>query len=260
MTTHQVQTAPVPVPAKIAGPIQPQRFSRMIQVEIRKMLDTRAGVAVVLGSIGVVLIAAVWMIIDGAAPQFDQFGQVLGVAGMLLPIIALLGMTSEWSQRTALTTFTASPRRGRVLSSKIVASLMISAVAFVAMVGVLSLAVVVAGMVNGGDVSFDGFGTLLRAFAIMTLAQVLMAMGFGALLGHTAFAIVLFFLTPTLVPLVAFQLFGENSSWFNVLETYDRLASSDPWSNAGQTIVTLLIWVVLPFTVGIIRSMRREVK
>lgn len=258
MTTHL--QAPPSVPARTTAPIAPQRFSRMIQVELRKMIDTRAGLAVVLGSIGVVLIATVWMIADGAPAQWGWFGEASAVAGMLLPVIALMGMTSEWSQRTALTTFTASPRRGRVLASKIVASLLLSAVAFAAMIGILALGVVVAGMISGDPVNFDNFGTTLQGYAILTLAQVVMAMGFGALLGHTAFAIVLFFLTPTVVPLVAFQLFGENANWFNVLETYGRLSSSEPWSNLGQTIVTLLIWVVLPFTVGIIRSMRREVK
>lgn len=257
MTTHL--QAP-PRSTATTGPVAPQRLSRMVRVEIRKMLNTRAGLGVVLGSIGVVLIATVWMVVDNAPPQWSWFGEALTVAGMLLPVVALMGMTSEWTQRTALTTFTASPRRGRVLTSKIIASLLVSAAAFVVMVGVLALGVTAAGLVTGDPVSFDGFGTSLQGFAIMTAAQVIMAMGFGALLGHTAFAIVLFFLTPTLVPLVAFQLFGENANWFNVLATYERLASSDPWSNLGQTLLTLLIWVVVPFTVGIIRSMRREVK
>jgi ABC-2 type transport system permease protein len=31
----------------------------------------------------------------------------------------MLAMTAEWSQRTAMTTFTQEPRRGRVLAAKI---------------------------------------------------------------------------------------------------------------------------------------------
>jgi hypothetical protein len=40
----------------------------------------------------------------------------------------MLTMTAEWSQRTALTTFTLEPRRDRVLAAKVVASLAISVV------------------------------------------------------------------------------------------------------------------------------------
>src|SRR5690606_20720655 len=109
-------------------------------------------------------------------------------------------------------------------------------------------------------ISFAEFGPTVRAFAIMALAQSLMAMGFGALVGHSAFAIVLFFVAPSVVPMVGYQLFGENAAWFNVFETYGRLAGDNPWSDLGPTVVTLLIWVVVPFTVGIVRSLRREVK
>ena len=41
----------------------------------------------------------------------------------LLPIAVMVTMTAEWSQRTALTTFTLEPRRGRVLAAKVLASL-----------------------------------------------------------------------------------------------------------------------------------------
>jgi hypothetical protein len=46
----------------------------------------------------------------------------------LLPIALMLTMTSEWSQRTALTTFTLEPRRGRVLAAKLTAGMAVTAV------------------------------------------------------------------------------------------------------------------------------------
>jgi hypothetical protein len=46
----------------------------------------------------------------------------------LLPIALMLTMTAEWSQRTALTTFTLEPRRGRVLAARIVVGLALSVI------------------------------------------------------------------------------------------------------------------------------------
>jgi ABC-2 type transport system permease protein len=44
-------------------------------------------------------------------------------ATRLLPVVLMLAMTAEWSQRTAMSTFTQEPRRGRVLAAKIAAGL-----------------------------------------------------------------------------------------------------------------------------------------
>ena len=55
-----------------------------------------------------------------------QFADVLDLAlapvDMILPAIGILAMTSEWTQRTALTTFTLSPRRIPVLFAKLLAA------------------------------------------------------------------------------------------------------------------------------------------
>ena len=39
---------------------------------------------------------------------------------VILPIIAILSVTGEWSQRSGLTTFTLVPHRGRVIPAKVV--------------------------------------------------------------------------------------------------------------------------------------------
>ena len=59
---------------------------------------------------------------------------------LLLPIVGILLVTSEWSQRTAQVTFTLVPRRGRVLAAKVSASVVLALVAFA-----LALVLAVAG-------------------------------------------------------------------------------------------------------------------
>ena len=45
---------------------------------------------------------------------------------VILPIIAVLSVTSEWSQRTGLATFTLVPHRGRVLLAKAIAAVLVA--------------------------------------------------------------------------------------------------------------------------------------
>ena len=40
--------------------------------------------------------------------------------GILLPVLGILLVTSEWSQRTAMVTFTLEPSRSRVIAAKFV--------------------------------------------------------------------------------------------------------------------------------------------
>ena len=58
-------------------------------------------------------------------------------ASVLLPIVGILLVSSEWSQRTGMVTFALVPRRGRVIAAKLLASVVLSLVA-------LALCIVVA--------------------------------------------------------------------------------------------------------------------
>ena len=67
---------------------------------------------------------------------YDSFAGAIGVPmTILLPVVAILSVTGEWSQRAGLTTFTLVPHRGRVIRAKLVVTLAI---------GVASMAVALA--------------------------------------------------------------------------------------------------------------------
>ena len=58
---------------------------------------------------------------------YSQFMLAIGMPmTVILPIIAALSVTAEWSQRTGLATFTLVPHRGRVLLAKAVASVLVA--------------------------------------------------------------------------------------------------------------------------------------
>ena len=131
--------------ATLAAPL-PRRadtrpgLGRLTAVELRKMTDTRAGFwlqfAIVVLTVLVVVATCIW-----ASPEDQTLRSMLSIAvapaSVLLPIVGILLVSSEWSQRTAMTTFALVPRRPRVLAAKLLASVVLSLVA-------LALCVVVA--------------------------------------------------------------------------------------------------------------------
>jgi len=251
-----------PTPLTSRNPIRPQRLSTLLRVELRKLVDTHSGKAILGIGIAIPLAALVWMLFQGSdlIVSWRTYSQFRPVLGLTIPLIGLFAMTAEWTQRTALTTFTLSPRRGRVLATKFVAAYGLSMAVLAVVVGMTVGAVAFGGLITGQTPSYEFIGTDLRGLAIMTSLQVIMAAGFGALAAQTAAAVGGFLVAPTLWSVAGPLLFGANAQWFDVFAAYDQLSSDAPLTNLPQTITAIAIWVVLPTTIGVARSLRREVK
>src|SRR5690349_21777511 len=84
----------------------------LVKVELRKMLDTRAGLWLQVAIVALTLVVVVVRSSLGDASH-HTFQAILDVAlapaAFLLPVAAVLLVTSEWSQRTGMITFTLVP-------------------------------------------------------------------------------------------------------------------------------------------------------
>src|SRR3954465_8725745 len=107
---------------------RPSPTSRVIGVELRKMFDTRSGFWLLM-SIAITSVLATGAVIlwaPGSELTYDTFAAAIGFPSwVILPMIAILSVTSEWSQRSGLTTFTLVPNRGRVVSAKFAGAVVI---------------------------------------------------------------------------------------------------------------------------------------
>lgn len=239
-------------------------MSRLVQVELRKMVDTRAGMWLLVTIAAVTVIATAIFGIAGHDQDrtFYNFMQFAGAPqGVLLPVLGILLVTQEWSQRTAMVTFTLEPHRSRTLAAKVYAALLLGVAAFVVAIGVASLATVVFG---GADPWRELGAVDFLKFAILQFTGILQGLAFGLLFLSSAFAIVLYFVLPTVFSIL-----------FN---TVPALENSGPWIDFGtaqgplnevgnltgtewtQLAVTGTIWVILPFLAGLWRMLRAEVK
>lgn len=243
---------------------------RVVGVEFRKMFDTRSGFWL-MASIGIVSLLATTAVIVFAPDDeltFETFASAIGFPmAVILPIIAILSVTSEWSQRSGLTTFTLVPHRGMVIWAKAICSVV---------VGVLSMgvALVVGALGNLIGTAITGTETIWNVsvgdFSLIILGNVLgLLIGFmlGVLIRNSAGAIVAYFIYSLLLPtvfgmLAAFQdWFADLQGWvdFNFAQSalFNGSLDSTQWLHLA---VSGLIWLFAPLTVGVWLVLRSEVK
>src|ERR1700710_2064191 len=126
-----VQTMAVSERHSIAGQPRPSAvpLSRVTRIELRKMFNTRSGFWL-MASIGIAALLATIAVILFAPDSeltYANFGAAMGAPmAVILPMVAILSVTSEWSQRSGLTTFTLVPHRSRVIGAKVLATLTIA--------------------------------------------------------------------------------------------------------------------------------------
>jgi ABC-2 type transport system permease protein len=263
-TPAPARTPSAPAPARAVRPIP---TTRLVGVELRKMFDTRAGFWL-MASVGIVSTAAVIIWAPDEAITQNTFSTAIGMPlSVVLPIIAILSVTSEYSQRTGLTTYTLVPWRGRVMAAKVVATLIVGVAAMFVALAVGALGNVVGSAITGLDAVWD---ITLAQFGNIVLANVLgMLMGFmlGVLFRSSAGAIVGYFVYSLVLPvalgtLAAFQeWFRDLQPWvdvnFAVTRLYDQTMTAEYWQQLG---VSTLVWLWIPLAIGLRVILRAEVK
>lgn len=242
-------SAPGPVP-----------FSRLVRVEWAKATDTRAArwllALVALSTAGLMVVPVL------APTTFDQtYASYLRVAALgvtiLLPVVAILLLTGEWSQRSVMTTFTQEPRRIRVLNAKLAVSMVLSG----------------GGAVFGGVVTAAGLGLAaasgraleanltvgaITGYLLFVLLNVLAGVALGALLQSSATAIVACFALPA-----AFAVLGTASTlvsdWIDTSKPWNWVLENDWDGHVPQISFSILFWVAIPLAAGVVRWIRRDV-
>ncbi len=187
---------------------------------------------------------------------------------IILPIIAILSVTSEWSQRSGLTTFTLVPKRGQVIWAKLLLAVALGAVSIVAALGIGAVGNLVGSAIAGVDPGWDislGQATSLVAANVLGLLMgfmlgVLIRNSAGAIVGYFIYGFVLAGLTAALA--ASQEWFRDLQPWIDFNYTQGMLFEGWPvggeaWAQLG---VTAAGWVVLPLAVGLWLIRRSEVK
>ncbi len=263
--------SPTQPAARVRPAARPIPMTRLIKVELRKMFDTRSGFWMLI-SIGVLSVLATGAVIIFAPDSeftYDTFATAIGFpVSVILPMIAILGVTSEWSQRSGLTTFTLVPRRGRVIAAKAIGTVLVGVVSMVIALAVGATGNVIGSAINGTDTIWDI--SLMNAGEILLANLVGMAIGFtlGVVLRNSAAAIVGYFVVSLVLPGILAVL-ASVRVWFADLQPWIDWNYTQVWLFEGETDTarewamlgsTTVIWIVLPLIVGLMFLRRSEVK
>jgi len=245
-------------------------LTRLVSVELRKSFDTRSGLWL-LASLGLAAVLTTGAIIAWAPAEqltYREFTRAIGVPmTVILPIIAALSVTSEWSQRSGLATFTLVPHRGRVLLAKAIAAILVTVPATGAAFGVGALGTLTGAALADVPVVWNQTAVDVAYFALGQTLLLLVGFVLGALIRNSAGAVVAYmiygFVAPGLLAFLAFNQawFADARPWLDPKYNQDALLSGSPtgdqWSHLA---VTTAVWLVLPMVVAVANVLRSEVK
>jgi hypothetical protein len=237
-------------------------LARLVAVELRKVVDTRAGFWLQIATVAITaLVVAVRSAVGDAADH--TFASVLDVAlqpaAVLLPIAGILLVTSEWSQRTGMITFALVPVRSRILGAKLVASIVLALAMLVMSVAIVAAGVLVAS--PGIDGTWSDAAPLIAQSAVFLTTGMVVGVAFGAILLASAPAIVALFALPiTWTAVASLSFFADAAPWLDtrlaLAPLHQEILSGTQWAHAGTA---LALWMLLPLLIGISRITRREI-
>ena len=242
-------------------------FLTLLRVELRKQVDTRAGRGLLI-AIGVLtalaLGLATWLTREQGADLPGLFVVTLTPQGLLLPVLGIITACNEWSQRTALSTFTQEPRRIRVVLAKLLAALVLGTIALAAAWVLALLAHIISAGLSGSPVSIEMDPGQLAGQWLAQMLALLQGVAFGLALLSVPLAIVAYFVLPVLYSTAAqlVPVLQDLGAWVSITAASAPLMTgvdltATEW---GQLVTSSLLWIGVPLLIGVWRVLTREVK
>ena len=250
---------------------QPIPTTSLVKVELRKMFNTRSGFWMLISIGALSPISAGSLLVFGLDSEvtYQNFVRASGFPmSVILPIIAILAVTGEWSQRSGLTTFTLVPSRERVIGAKAIATLLVGLGAVSVAFAVGALGNMAGSAIAGVDPVWDISLSMAPQMVLYNLVGMAFGFALGVVLRNSAAAIVGYFVASLVVPGIL-ALLAQVRSWFEDLQpwidwNYTQVAlleggtdTAREWAMLGSTT---MIWIVIPLTVGLLSLRRSEVK
>jgi ABC-2 type transport system permease protein len=256
MTTLYAAT---PAPMTSAPPL-----ARLVWIELRKAVDTRAG-RWLLVIIGLVAVATAVLTAVTKPASNHNLPHVLGntsqLVAILLPVLGILLVTSEWSQHTALTTFTLVPRRSRIIAAKSAGGAVLGAAATVVCIVVSTAVLAVAD--HGQSGLWQDAGRAFGYAFVFQVLNVLLGIGFGVLCRSTPAAVVAYFVIPSAWSIVTgtVSAMAATGRWLDPSTAWNHLAGGTVTATTwAQVATTAAAWIALPTLAGGWYVLHRPVK
>jgi ABC-2 type transport system permease protein len=257
-------------PASIRSPHRGIPLSRITTTELRKMFNTRSGFWL-LASTGILAVLATAAVILFASPDqltYSTFTSAINIPmTVVLPVIAILSVTGEWSQRSGLTTFTLVPHRGQVIAAKAIACVGVAVVTIPLTFGVGALGNLVGTAIARVDPVWDLTVLNLATIVLANVLSLLFGFMLGVLIRNSVGALVAYFVYQFLLPTLSLIL-AASQPWFRNLQPwvdfdyaqsalFNGALTTQQWAHLAFTGT---IWLIIPMTIGLTLVKKAEVK
>lgn len=248
----------------------PVTTTHLWRVELAKMFNTRSGTWLVASVVILSLLAAAGVMVFGGAEAttYANYSAAVGIpVATILPMLAILSVTSEFSQRTGLTTFTLVPHRGRVIAAKLVVALGVGVVSILAATLIGALGYVLAATIHSADIVWDVTAAEVALVVLANMISMLMGFTLGVVIRNSPAAIVAYFvyslILPNILGALAFyqEWFMDIWPWvdlfYSTTNLYEGVPTAEGWAQLASAAT---IWLVVPLAVGLRLIGRAEVK
>ena len=229
-------------------------------IEVRKLLDTRSALAVLLASLAAAVLAISLLVVTQpeAVSVAGLAQNSVGLVAYVLPLLAILAVTSEWRQRTVLGTYTLDPDRTAVLLAK--AAALLSVVCVVAVVVLAASCATVAAL--GGALPAPTDLLVMLGWLVLGMAGIaLIGYGIAAAVLNAPLAITLYLVAPPLLPQLATQIaaLAPAAPYLDIHGPLLGLVRGSLPEHPSGFAVAGLLWLVAPVVVGFVRNARSDV-
>lgn len=263
-TTATHRPGQTPTPATAVG------FSRILQVELRKLFATNANRALMaaifaVGVLGAVLSYSMFSIFQEMGESwYMHVIMINAVPIILLQPLVILMVTTEWSTRSAMTTFTLEPRRHLVIAAKAIVTVLAGIVVWALSLGLGAGTYAVGTAMGGTEAVWSVSATTLLGDLGAQLLMTLSSFALALLIHNAPATIVLVLALPTVIGMSVLlpEWAQQIVAWINLSEnlniTMMNLTGAATGQHWAQLAVSVAVWVIVPGAVGIWRTLRRE--
>lgn len=251
MSQHTLQQTPVR-----NGRDRKVGFARLVAFEVRKLVDTRSSLAIfaVLAVIAVALVVGLAVVGSGQGTPVT-FASLAGSIGLFtalaMPLIGILGMTSDTAYRTTLVYYPLLRGRTAQFWAKVLAAAVL-ALALQVFVFLLSavVAAALAGAGPGAAGAFDGVGQELATGLASCLLSTMFGVALAAAIRRTALAIVAVILVSLVGNGLILTLLPDASGYLSTITALGALIGGPDAPTALEVASSLTLWYLIPLGIG----------
>jgi hypothetical protein len=251
MSQHTLQQTPVR-----NGRDRQVGFASLVAFEVRKLVDTRSSLAIfaVLAVIAVALVAGLAVVGSGQGTPVT-FASLAGSIGLFtalaMPLIGILGMTSDTAYRTTLVYYPLLRGRTAQFWAKVLAAAVL-ALALQVFVFLLSavVAAALAGAGPGAAGAFDGVGQELATGLASCLLSTMFGVALAAAIRRTALAIVAVILVSLVGNGLILTLLPDASGYLSTITALGALIGGPDAPTALEVASSLTLWYLIPLGIG----------